>query len=247
MKLIREFLRCNAFSSVSTSMLEVPELRERRGGQRNHRETVRNGDVMPRDCLWGGENAGTKWTSSTLKVDATDWAAAEVAIMDRIESSADDGNPHDPCSSALPESVAESFRNTCCFKSSRPSPVIEENSNHVQSVLSTPALQLFHFCRNRGVHLGGNHDRRLEWKGFVVLCKFGPNSAIFVNRILFAHGRDVHQDAAAGGSVRCDGGTASRVRGPRWAPSIKPGISATSQKARSALTETAPPDEVQGS
>ena len=43
--------------------------------------------------------------------------------MDRIKSPADNGDPHDPC---LTSSAEESFLNTCCFNSSRPSPVTDE-------------------------------------------------------------------------------------------------------------------------
>src|SRR5262245_2684796 len=58
-----------------------------------------------------------------LKGRGDRFCSCEVAVVDGIESPADYGNPHDPC---LTSSAAESFVNTCCFNSSRPSPVTDE-------------------------------------------------------------------------------------------------------------------------
>src|SRR5262245_37510279 len=58
-----------------------------------------------------------------LKGRGDRFCCCKVTVVDGIESPADYGNPHDPC---LTSSAAESFMNTCCFNSSRPSPVTDE-------------------------------------------------------------------------------------------------------------------------
>ena len=136
-------------------------------------------------------------------------SCCEVSVMDGIESPTDYGDPHDPC---LTSSAAESFVNTCCFNSSRPSPVTDE------ILIICTSFCLHHRCSfadllgYRRIHL-----RRHDYRGFqrqlrIVLGKLGADGLVLGDGILFAQSRYIHQMQQESCSVRCDAETACRVR-----------------------------------
>jgi hypothetical protein len=114
----------------------------------HHRKAMERRDKTRAIALCGAEYARHKMTSFGIESGGDRLSRSEMTVVDRIESSAQNSDPHDS-----PGTAEESFLMMPCFNSSRPSPVTEEILISSIRRCLQPLLQLAKTGRVRCVHL----------------------------------------------------------------------------------------------